>query len=124
MKVRLPATSQPMEITRGMTRYIRADLCEKVVAEEYEKQAKQLYAEVGRDVVAQIMATCCTVLNKDYGFGQKRLSDFKQGVECLFKMMLTDGILGKPFTTLNCIEYMRDNFGIDFDNVEVDVENE
>jgi len=125
MKCIIPHTSQPERIRHGTAEYIRIDLVEKVLEKEYEKKVDLVYKQVGRDVVAQIMATCCTVLNKDYHFGKDRLMRFKQGVEGLFKIMLSGGIAGQPFTTENCINYMRDTYGIDFDkNEEVVTTNE
>lgn len=118
MKCIIPQTAYPERIRHGTAEYVRIDLVEQTLNEEYAKRVDLVYKEVGRDVVAQIMATCCTVLNKDYHFGKDRLLRFKQGVEGLFKIMLKDGIVGQEFTTENCINYMRDNYGIDFDKKE------
>ena len=125
MKCIIPHTSQPERIRRGTAEYIRIDLVENALENEYAKEVDKVYKQVGRDVVAQIMATCCIVLNKDFQFGKERLTRFKQGVEGLFKIMLSGGIAGQPFTTENCINYMRDTYGIDFDkNEEVVTKNE
>ena len=67
------------------------------------------------DVASQIMAVCCRELNKEFGFGKDRLNKFYRGVNDLFKLMATDGILGKEFTPINCIEVLRDKYGIDLD---------
>lgn len=125
MKCIIPHTSQPERIRHGTAEYIRIDLVENALENEYAKEVDKVYKQVGRDVVAQIMATCCIVLNKDFQFGKERLTRFKQGVEGLFKIMLSGGIAGQPFTTENCINYMRDTYGIDFDkNEEVVTKNE
>ena len=54
-------------------------------------------------------------LNKEFGFGKDRLNKFYRGVNDLFKLMTTDGILGKEFTPINCIEVLRGKYGIDLD---------
>lgn len=125
MKCIIPQTSYPERVRHGTAEYVRIDLVEQTLNEEYAKRVDLVYKQVGRDVVAQIMATCCIVLNKDFQFGKERLTRFKQGVEGLFKIMLSGGIAGQPFTTENCINYMRDTYGIDFDkNEEVVTTNE
>lgn len=86
---------------------------------EYNARAAAVFEECKRDIVAQLMATCMTELNKDFGFGKKRLQRFKRGTEALFIAMARDGILGRKFTTQNCIDVMRERYGIDVEHREV-----
>ena len=87
----------------------------KAVKAECDAKIDAVYEEVKKDVASQIMAVCCMELNKEFGFGKDRLNKFYRGVNDLFKLMATDGILGKEFTPINCIEVLRDKYGIDLD---------
>ena len=87
----------------------------KAVKAECDAKIDAVYEEVKKDVASQIMAVCCMELNKEFGYGKKRLNRFYEGVNDLFKLMATDGILGKEFTPINCIEVLRDKYGIDLD---------
>lgn len=83
--------------------------------EEWEERKDAIYEEVKRDVSSQILAVFFTALNKDFGFGKKRLLRVKESVECYFTLMQQGSILGDSFSPLECIEYIKDKFGIDFD---------
>ena len=87
----------------------------KAVKAECDANIDAVYEEVKQDVAAQIMAVCCVELNKEFVFGKDRLNKFYRGVNDLLKLMSTDGIFGKPFTPVNCIELLRDKYGIDLD---------
>ena len=54
-------------------------------------------------------------LNKEFGFGKVRLNRFYEGVNSLFKIMATEGVMGKEFTPINCIDLLREKYGIDLD---------
>lgn len=81
---------------------------------QFDERSGELYDAVKDDIVAQLMATMFVVLHNDFHFGSDRLQRVKTGTEAMFKLMLADGIMGKPFNTLNCVEYMQKQFGIDF----------
>ena len=87
----------------------------KAVKTECDAQINEIYDAVKQDVAAQIMAVCCVELNKEFGFGKDRLNKFFSGVNSLMKIMSTDGIFGKPFTPVNCIETLREKYDIDLD---------
>ena len=91
------------------------DDIKKEVIRECDAQINEIYDAVKQDVAAQIMAVCCIELNKEFGFGKDRLNKFYRGVNDLLKLMSADGIFGKPFTPVNCIELLRDKYGIDLD---------
>lgn len=82
----------------------------------WKAREDEYFEECKRDIVAQLMAVCCIELAKEFGFGKKRLNRFKVGVECYFKMMNECKLFNKKMTTQDCIDYMRDKYGIDFDN--------
>ena len=95
--------------------FVTVEDIEREVKRECDAKIDAVYEEVKHDVVAQIMAVCCMELNKEFGFGKDRLNKFYRGVNSLFKLMITDGILGKEFTPINCIEMLKDKYGIDLD---------
>ena len=85
---------------------------------EYNTRMPEIFETAKRDAAAQILATCACALNKEFGFGRKRLRRFKRAVEGLFLAMSRGGIAGKEFNTQHCIDYMRDKYGIDVDTKE------
>lgn len=87
---------------------------------EYNARAEEMFEQIKRDVVAQLMATCLTALKINFGFGKKRLQKFKSDVESLFIAMSRGGIMGKEFSTQSCIDLMRDEYGIDVDARGID----
>lgn len=82
---------------------------------EWEERKDAIYEEVKRDVSSQILAVFFTALNKDFGFGKKRLLQVKESVECYFALMQPGNIFGDSFSPLDCIAYIKDKFGIDID---------
>lgn len=91
---------------------------QKYVDEEWNKRTDKMFEENKRDIIAQLMAVCCTELHTEFKFGKKRLNRFKTGIEGIFRLMEQDGIFGQPFTPENCIESMKNKYGIDFDKWE------
>lgn len=87
---------------------------EKAVNAEWDAKIDALYEEVKKDIVAQLMATVLCYLNKRYGWKGKVLNSIKEGVEDLFKIMQSGGIMGKEFNTQNCIDYMKE-IGVKFE---------
>ena len=81
---------------------------------QFNERSGELYDAVKNDIAAQLMATVFTELHNDFGFDADRLQRVKTGTEALFQMMINGGIMGEPFTTENCIEYMRKQFDIEF----------
>lgn len=88
---------------------------DRAIKKELDATLDKVYQDVKQDVAAQIISICLTELNKEFGFGKNRLQQFYKGVNGLLRIMSTDGIFGKEFTPVNCIEYMREQFGIDVD---------
>lgn len=95
------------------------DEVKRVVKAECDAKIDEVYENVKTDVAAQIMAVCLTELSSEFGFGEKRLKQFYSGVNDLFSVMATDGIFGKEFNPVNCIEAIREKYGIDLDKQEV-----
>ena len=82
---------------------------------EWEQRQTELYRAATKDVAAQVLATMFATLYKPpYNWRKDRLLTFKSNVEATFRDMTT-GILGKDFSTVDCIEFMKREFGIDFD---------
>lgn len=88
---------------------------DRYIRDEWERLEQKEFEANLRDISAQLMAVCCMELNQEFHFGKDRLQRFKCGVEGLFKLMNDNGLMGKPFDTQSCIDYMRNKFGIDFD---------
>ena len=83
--------------------------------EQWESKVTEMYAAATKDITAQILAVMFATLYKPpYKWRGKRLKKLKDDIELTFKDMQT-GILGKEFGTIDCIEFMKREFGIDFD---------
>lgn len=89
----------------------KADL-DKVLQAEWDSKVDKLYEDVKIDVSAQITAVFLIYLHQRYGWKGKVLNNVKTGVEDLFKLMENNGIFGKEFTPVNCIEYLQ-KMGVD-----------
>ena len=77
------------------------------VEEEYQKKKDEVYEAVINDVLPQFMAVCLCVLNKDHGFGRKRLLSFLDGVKTQLYMPTPEphlhGVRTAPYRILNRI---------------------
>ena len=91
--------------------FVTVEDIEREVKRECDAKIDAVYEEVKKDVVSQIMAVCCMELNKEFGFGEKRLNRFYDGVNNLFKRMIMD----EEFTPINCINLLREKYGINLD---------
>lgn len=85
------------------------------VEEEYQKKKDQIYESVIQDVLPQFMSVCMVELNKEFGFGEKRLRSVLDGVKDHFKLMDGVGILNHQYSTLDCLTYLKEKYGIDLD---------
>ena len=85
------------------------------VEEEYQKKKDQIYESVIQDVLPQFMSVCMVELNKEFGFGEKRLRAVLDGVKDHFKLMDGVGILNHQYSTLDCLTYLKEKYGIDLD---------
>ena len=91
---------------------------ENALNKEWERKVDEVYNLALKDVSAQVLAVFFTVLNKEFGFGKTRLMKVKTSVEDTFHLMGYD-VMGHKFNTEDCIQYMKDKFGIDFDKESV-----
>lgn len=88
---------------------------EKYLSDEWEKKRDEVYKEATKDVSAQILAVIFSTLYKPpYNWREKRLKDLKERIEFTFSTMST-GVLGKDFSTIDCIDFLKKEFNIDFD---------
>lgn len=94
---------------------VSEDDIKKTLDEEWQKKVDQVYEATLKDVSAQVLAVFYTCLSKKYGFGKKRMLALKRDVEATFALMHTNNLLGKDFTTQDCLDYMKKEFGIDLD---------
>lgn len=84
-------------------------LCRKHVEEAYAEKSE----EIAQDVAYQAFAVVMCVLNKKFGFGGTRLNTLKDAIEDEFAMMKS-GILGRSYTTNDCVRFLKEKYNIDF----------
>lgn len=88
------------------------DQVQQYIDKEWDKRAEQVFESCKRDIIAQLMSACCMALHNSFGFGKKRLNRFKKATEDALKFEA----FGKRSTTQDCIDLMREKYGIDFDS--------
>ena len=85
------------------------------VQEEYQKYKDEVYRQVLEDVIPQVLGVVLLTLNSHFGFGEKRLRRVIAGMKAYFKLMDGVEILNRKLTPLDCLEYLKDKYGIDLD---------
>jgi hypothetical protein len=85
---------------------------------EYIKATNDIYKTALEDGVRQGIAACLLCLNMHYNWKEKRLSRFAGGVQDILKL---PSVLGKDIDGNTVVEYLRNEFGIDIDELEMEV---
>ena len=80
-------------------------LCQEEVAKRYE--------EISKDVAYQTFAMVFLVLNRDYGFGKKRLSELKDKIEMEY-WKIQEKPCGIDYTPEDVLRICKEKFDIDF----------
>lgn len=87
--------------------------------DEYIRATDDIYKTALEDGVRQGIAACLLCLNMHYDWKEKRLSRFAGGVQDILKL---PSVLGRDIDGNTVIEYLEEEFGIDVDELEVEVE--
>ena len=86
---------------------------EKEIKAIVKQEVEKAYPEISRDVAYQTFAMTFMILNRDYGFGKKRLKDLKDAIETEYWKMQAKP-LGIEYTPEDVLRMCKDKFGIDF----------
>lgn len=86
---------------------------EREVKELVKAEVEKAYPEISRDVAYQTFAMTFLVLNRDYGFGRKRLQDLKDAIETEYWKMQAKP-LGIEYNPDDVLRICKEKFGIDF----------
>lgn len=90
-----------------------------MINEEVQKQVKQarsdIYDEVSEDIVKQTIACCLIYLDKTYGFREKRLRSVVSGIIGFLELKP----FGHEINPVTAIEYLKEKYGIDLDEMSV-----
>lgn len=54
---------------------------QEYIDKAWEQHRKEEFENCKRDIIAQLMSACCMALHTTFGFGEKRLNEFKKAVE-------------------------------------------
>lgn len=84
------------------------------IEEVYQKKKDQVYENVMKDVLPQFMAVCLCELSREFGFGEKRLRRFLDGIIAEFEVM-NAGVLENKYSPLDCLKYLKEKYEIDVD---------
>lgn len=83
--------------------------------EEYLRLKDDVYENVIKDVIPQFMSVCMMILNRENGFGKKRLTKLLDSVKAEF-IIMNGGIFGKNYDPLDCLKFLKEKYGIDVDD--------
>lgn len=86
--------------------------------DEYVRATDDIYKTALEDGVRQGIAACLLCLNMHYDWKAKRLSRFAGGVQDILKL---PSVLGRDIDGNTVIEYLEEEFGIDVDELEMEV---
>ncbi len=86
----------------------------RLAEKEYRRLKDTVYENVIKDVIPQFTAVCMCVLNRENGFGAKRLQRFLDSVASEFEIM-NCGILGRKYDPLDCLKFLKEKYKIDVD---------
>ena len=81
---------------------------EKEVLKEFQRQEQQL----AENFTIQTVANILYILEKQFGFGNKRLNAVVDGIDSLNSLQ-KQGILGETFDNLDLIRHFKDKYDID-----------
>lgn len=87
--------------------------------DEYVKATNDIYKTALEDGVRQGIAACLLCLNMHYDWKEKRLSRFAGGVQDILKL---PSVLGKDIDGNTVVEYFRNEFDVDIDIDELEME--
>ena len=87
----------------------------KTIDREWESKQNEFFELCKKDIVPQVLAVCMMTLKTRFGFGKKRMNDFYNDVTGTFEIMEKKAVFGKSFTTVDCINMIKDDYGIDLD---------
>lgn len=86
--------------------------------DEYTSVVNDIYKTALEDGVRLGIAACLLCLNMHYDWKEKRLSRFTGGVQDILKL---PSVLGKDIDGNTVVDYLRNEFGIDVDELEMEV---
>lgn len=86
--------------------------------DEYTSVVNDIYKTALEDGMRQGIAACLLCLNMHYDWKEKRLSRFAGGVQDILKL---PSVFGKDIDGNTVVEYLRNEFGIDIDELEMEV---
>lgn len=84
----------------------------KAIEKEWETKQNEFFEQCKYDIAAQIIAVCMLTLKTRFGFGKSRMNDFYNDLKGTLNV---NSILGKSFSTVDCIELIKKLYDIDLD---------
>lgn len=78
-----------------------------------QEEVEQRYEEISREAAYHSFAMVFFILNRDYGFGKKRLQNLKNDIECEYYTMQASP-LGINYNSDDIMRIVKDKLGIDF----------
>ena len=81
---------------------------EKEVLKEFQREEQQL----AENFTIQTVANILYILEKQFGFGNKRLNAVVDGIDSLNSLQ-NKGVLGETFDNLDLVRHFKDKYNID-----------
>lgn len=84
-----------------------------IAQEEVTKFYEDIFRECAADVMHQTIATFLLYLERDKGYGKKRLKDAVEAIKGWCDIMDNPGEGARGWSTVDNIEYFKKKYGID-----------
>ena len=91
------------------------DMINDEVRRQVKNARSDIYDEVSADVVRQTIACCLLYLDKTYEFREKRLRKVVSGILGFLELKP----FGKSINSVTAMEYLKEKYGIDLDELSV-----
>ena len=89
-----------------------------ITRKKEDRVISRAYDVVSVDVVHQTVACCLLYLEKRYGFDGSELKNCLEGLDA----MMNTEFFGKEINPIEVIDYLKDTYGIDVNNMKVRLE--
>lgn len=96
------------------------EMVDAEVRKQVRKARSEICDDVSEDVVRQTIACCLLYLDKAYGFREKRLHDVVSGILGFLELKP----FGHEINSVTAIEYLKNKYGIDLDEMSVIAEEQ
>lgn len=97
----------------AMAQMIIDDLKRQALEENREQLRDEIFNDVLKNVIMQMLAFVLVTLDVEYGWKKKRLKTFVKSMNRIGDILDKGAFMGKTATAVDCYRYLKDKHGID-----------